>query len=153
MKKLITTIAITLIICGFSIADTFNEYNVWNAVESDTLDGGESVSFGTFEMTDRDEPFSVLVYATTDAESLEFTINIYGMMTYELADTLHRITLYASGAQKQAGVTYVFSDTLDDAESFPFIYGDITNDHADTAATFDVFLYSRPSDSGYYIAR
>ena len=125
-------------------AEQFDEYGRWEAVSTVSLSAGEYKIIGVAQTTNRDQEFNVCVYGDTGGDSLKFTLNVLGGMSFDLADSSKFKNLISSTvAQVKTTKTYAVSDTLEGNEMFPFMYLTIINDHADSSATYDVVVYMR----------
>jgi hypothetical protein len=150
MRKLVL---ILFLACGTAWGATpFDENGVWRAVDTYSLAKGKTIGFGPQTMTQRDGKICVLVYGRTGGDSLKVTVILYGMMGYSLADTLH-MTPIQTKTVATTGKTVVLADTLEGAKSFPFLYGKVKNNHPDSTATIDVYLYSLPRDNSVTMVR
>jgi hypothetical protein len=140
MKNLCITLLSVLLLAS-PVRAEFNLYGVWEAVSSTELAKGQSVSFGTQRVQDRERDYTVLVYRS-GSDSTKAVLVLYGMMSYALADTVQRYEVLRDTMETVASVT-VLSDSLIGLEHFPFMYGTLKNTDADSSATFTVYVYTR----------
>lgn len=144
MRVLTLTLATVLLIAAFGYAQQFDDRGVWHPVTGVTLATGASRSFGVLDVSDMDNIFTVLVSGTGD--SMVVTLTILGMMSPNIADTAKSVTVYTSTSHVKTAAT-AFSDTLEGATRFPYLYGTITNADADsTLSAVNLWLYMQPRE-------
>lgn len=143
MRKLL--ILAVILLCASVLAESFNEYGVWHAVDTVELSASEKRSFGPINMSGREAEINAHVYAIpTTGDSVRVNLVLYGMMNYALADTAHMRLLTSTGTTSQVSTVITLSDTLAGIESFPYLYGVIENKDADSEVDIDVWLYAKP---------
>lgn len=141
--RIVIIVAALLAIAIPAHAD-FNANGVWEAVVSDTLSPGESVSFGPQLVWDRQQEYNVVVYRTGSDSTLA-TLTLYGLMNYAYADTLKRVQIHQT-AIASAAASVALADTLADNENFPFMQGVLANNDGDSTAVFSVYIFAREAD-------
>jgi len=137
---------IALLACiGVAHAEQFNEYGVWEAVESVELLKGQTTIKGPLYVTDREDEINFGVYGLADGDSLKFTLGIYGGFSPALSDSNKFRILKTTAIIRQVKTTknYAISDTLFAESKYPYILLRLTNSHADSAITFDVNVFSK----------
>jgi|6_EtaG_2_1085325.scaffolds.fasta_scaffold87659_2 hypothetical protein len=145
MKILITILVLSLSAVAFS--QTIDQYGVYHAVEEQTLAAEEQVTFGPFFVGNRKAEINAFVYGiTSSGDSLKVDLDIYGMMTNNIADTLKADLIASTGVTSLADSTVALADTLVDTENFPILYGKLLNADTNNTVTVDVFIHIRPSD-------
>ena len=126
----------------------FDEYNVVQLIEDQTVVAGEVVSFGPIDVSKRKKELLLMLHGITPGDSLKVLIKLWGLMSQSPADT-HKISpIYTSGIPDLATVdsVFVWPDSLEGDEKFPFLFGQIHNRHADSSAVFNLYLHMKPDD-------
>ncbi len=151
MKR--TLFLIFLLLCGACFAaTTFDGFGVWHAVESTVINAEQTVNYGPLNVTGRDAEINILAYGVTAGDSLKLTITIYGMMGYTPADTVHAVQLKTTSVAT-TGKTVALCDTLKGESLYPYLWGKVTNNHASSSATVDLWLYAQPREFNYVKVR
>jgi len=124
----------------------FDEYNVVQVIEDQTVVAGEVVSFGPIDVSKRKGELLLMLHGTTGGDSLKTLIKLWGLMSQNPADTLKSSPVYTSGVLAAADSVYAWPDTLSGDEYFPFLFGQVHNRHADSSAVFNLYLHMKPDD-------
>lgn len=128
-------------------AQGFDDRNVWHPVDGNSQIAGQVKSITPIrDVSDMKEELNVLIYGTTPGDSLKIWFRLYGMMSGQLADTLHAVLILEdSGAT--TGNTFVYADTLEGTERFPYLFARLANNHADSTAVLDMYIYMIPQET------
>lgn len=145
MRRILFIVWVLLSFGGTVVYPAFNEWNVWHAVDGVTVTSGSTTMFGPLYMATHEKEYFVLAYGTTGGDSLYGTINIYGMMSPVVEDTIHMV-LAETTTGSESDKVIVLSDTLINYKLYPFLYGKYTNNHPSKSTVLDLYLYSRPRD-------
>jgi len=142
--KLISIVVLILSI-GVAHADNFDEYSIWEAIESITLLKNQVSIAGPIYVTDREKEINYCLYGSANGDSLKFTIDIYGGFSSTLSDSNKFRNIKSTGIIRQVKTVknYAVSDTLEGESKYPYIYLKLTNNHADSAITFDLNAFSK----------
>lgn len=141
MKRFVITVLLFISVTALA-ENTFDTYGVWHPVDTQTLSAGQAVSHGPITIHMREKYLNFLIHGAF-SDSMYPVLQVYGMMTYNLADTSKAALIGTSNTYTDAE-TVAFADTLDDNQLYPFIWIRLTNNHPDSSATYNVWCYNRP---------
>lgn len=143
MKKLfvILCVLISATMC-YAQNNIFDERGIWHALKSKALAAGTKTTFGLIDVSGYGQEINIEVYGTTPDDSLVYTIDLYGMMSPNLADTAKSVLIYTKTNNLSGGATS-HADTLEGTEMFPYLFGRMYNIDGDSTLTVDVWLYVR----------
>ena len=142
MKRVIILAFVLVLSVTVYAEDLFNEYGVWTALSNITITTGATRSAGPVDMTRGEKYFNFFIYSAND--SMWTKLDVYGMMTYLKSDTT-KSTLISTNTEYTGDHTTTFSDSLENASAFPYLFIKLTNMRADSSVTCYVYGYSRPT--------
>ena len=137
---------------GSALCQTFNDRGVITIIDGVSMAAGGIATFGVIDVSDREAELCIMVHGSTPDDSLNATVEILGMMSPNLADTLKSIQVLSS-TSLTAGGAVTFADTLDGDELVPYLYPRITNADADSTATLYAWLYMKQKNVNTFMQR
>lgn len=147
MRLALITLVAALLTIAPATGAQFDNRGVWHPVTATTLAKSQSVSFGIIDVSDMDNIFTVLISGTGD--SLVTKLDVLGMMSANIADTAKSVTVLSTTQHKDA-VAVAYTDTLEGATRFPYLYLKLTNADTDSSlANVDVWLYMQPRELNF----
>ena len=133
-----------LFTCNICFADNlvFDNRGVTKLIDGVALAESVKTTFGTIDVSEREAELNILVYGTS-ADSLVYTIDLYGMMSPNLSDSAKAKLLFSTTINQLKG-TKAHADTLFADSMFPYLYGHFYNIDGNETVTVDVWLYMKP---------
>jgi hypothetical protein len=116
---------------------------VWNILSNSSLAASQKKSAGPADVSRLERTINYHFYGVS-GDSLRIKFDVYGMMSYAVADT-SKATLISSSSQIVGDSTIVFADTLDAEEDYPYIFFRVLNQDSDSAvSSVYVWAHARP---------